>query len=611
MKQSICALALSSLLLFPLPLRAESQPSAPPAQEEAEAVHLRTSKQVNLRKLPDKKSDLLESLKKHSIITVISESEQDGENWLFVETKSGRKGYLMESLTEPVPTPSPVPTATPTPEPTPEPTPKPSDAPDAPDAPDATPTPKAEKGEVLYDEPRMVRTLTHANLRRKPGGGRIAELPESIQLSAIGEVEKDGELWLHLAKGPKNKEGYMLAEFLRQVRPVELRPVSEAEVRSLYPTLSRDPIADIKAEIPFTYTEEELSAYGTLRPGDRNKQVLALRRRLYELGYYEKPNENTLYTESTADVIRMFQRDCGVEPTGEADPMTQALLFDNRMPAREGSPQEVTYLSNKLQPLYIQRAEVTQYSFFGSVQVSVRNNTNGKLTAFGLKIIPNMSDSSPADLRETFAEEIEREYDIDDIAISKGNSYSDFATNGLVSLPGEDYVEPEEGQVEIYPHHFQVSRKIYFSGAQVAVSWYRSGGKNVYVDDDQMVFVPVGLGTEDILMHTLPIPVSDEEREKAAQWEMGITARYVLPIYQQHYNLPQGAWLKEVDDGSPAQEAGLQEGDILVGLDDLTILGDATLRKARAAFEPGQSKTLYFWRDGQYYSTELVRPEEL
>lgn len=605
MKQIICALALSSILLLPLPLLAETQSPATPAQAEAETVHLRTSKQVNLRKLPDKKSDLVESLKKHSIVTVLSEFDQNDENWLFVETKNGRKGYLLESLMEPVPTPSPVPTATPTPEPTAIPTPKPSDAPDA------TPTPKAEKDEVLYEEPRIVRTLTRANLRRKPDGRRIAELPENMQLSALGEVEKDGKLWLHLDKGAKNKEGYMLAEFLRQVRPVELRPVSEGEVRSLYPTLSRDPIADIKAEIPFTYTEEELSAYHTLRPGDKSKHVLNLRKRLYELGYYEKPNENMLYTESTADVVRVFQRDCGVEPTGEADPLTQALLFDTRMPAREGSPQEVTYLSNKLQPLYIQRAEVTQYSFFGSVQVSVRNNSNGKLTAFGLKIIPNMSDGSLADLRETFAEEIEREYDIDDIAISKGNSYSDFATNGLASLPGDDYVEPEEDEVEIYPHHFQVSRKIYFSGAQVAVSWYRAGGKNIYVDDDQMVFVPVGLGTEDLLMHTLPIPVSDEEREKASQWEMGITARYVLPIYQQHYGLPQGAWLKEVKDGSPAQEAGLQEGDILVGLDNLTILGDATLRKARAAFEPGQSKTLYFWRDGEYYSTELVRPEEL
>ena len=339
--------------------------------------------------------------------------------------------------------------------------------------------------------------------------------------------------------------------------------------------------------------------------------VLALRKRLYALGYYTKPNENPLYTESTADVIEMFQADCGLEETGVADPYTQALLFDDRMLAREGSAQEVTYLSNKAQPLMIQRAEITSYSFYGSVQVSVRNNTTGKLTAFGLKIIPNTSDGTPADMADTFAEEIEKEYAIDDIAIAKGNSYSDFATNGKAPLYNdpEDYEEPEIGEVEIYPHHFQVSYKNYFSGAQVAVCWYRAAGRNVYVDDDQMVFIPVGKGADDVLMNTLPISISDSETENARTWEMGIVARYVLPIYQDYYSLPQGAYLRSVEDGSPAQDAGLQEGDIIVGIGEQTILGDRTLRLSRASFAPGDIQTVYFWRDGQYYTTEMMRPE--
>ena len=81
---------------------------------------------------------------------------------------------------------------------------------------------------------------------------------------------------------------------------------------------------------------------------------------------------------------------------------------------------------------------------------------------------------------------------------------------------------------------------------------------------------------------TLPITVTDQEREEASKWEMGIVSRYVLPIYQEYYSLPQGAWLKSVEDDSPAQDAGLAEGDILVGIGDITILGDATLRRARA-----------------------------
>ena len=605
-QHAACLFALCAL--FAVQPAATLAEDTPAEIEQAESQTLQTSKQANLRKLPNKKSDKLETLKKASVLTVISVSEINGENWAYVRTKGGREGYILYELLEPVPTPTPEPTATPTPTPSPEPT-------ATPDADSKTPAPTAAKNavqdETVYDEPRLVRTLKRANLRKKPDGSRLGEIAADTALTAVGEVEKDGELWLHIEKGKNNKEGYMLAELVRQVKPVELIPVTEGEVRALFPVVGRDPIAEIKNEIPFTYTEEELAQYHTLNVGDRNADVLALRKRLYELGYYAKPNENALYTESTADVVRMFQQDCGLEETGTADPYTQALLFDDRMLAREGSAQEVTYLQNKAQPLYIQRAEITSYSFYGSVQVSVRNNTSGKLTAFGLKIIPNMSDGELVDMADTFAEQIEKEYDLDSIAVARGNSYSDFETNGKAPLYNDpdDYEEPEIGEVYIYPHHFQVSYKQYFTGAQVAVSWYRAAGRNVYVDDDQMVFVSVGKGTDELMTYTLPIAISDSQREEARKWEMGIVARYVLPVYQGYYNLPQGAYLRSVEEGSPAQEAGLQEGDIIVGIGEQTILGDMTLRLSRASFAPGDIQTVYFWRDGQYYTTEMMRPD--
>lgn len=605
-QHAACLFALCAL--FAVQPAATLAEDTPAEIEQAESQTLQTSKQANLRKLPNKKSDKLETLKKASVLTVISVSEINGENWAYVRTKGGREGYILYELLEPVPTPTPEPTATPTPTPSPEPT-------ATPDADSETPAPTAAKNavqdETVYDEPRLVRTLKRANLRKKPDGSRLGEIAADTALTAVGEVEKDGELWLHIEKGKNNKEGYMLAELVRQVKPVDLIPVTEGEVRALFPVVGRDPIAEIKNEIPFTYTEEELAQYHTLNVGDRNADVLALRKRLYELGYYAKPNENALYTESTADVVRMFQQDCGLEETGTADPYTQALLFDDRMLAREGSAQEVTYLQSKAQPLYIQRAEITSYSFYGSVQVSVRNNTSGKLTAFGLKIIPNMSDGELVDMADTFAEQIEKEYNLDSIAVARGNSYSDFETNGKAPLYNDpdDYEEPEIGEVYIYPHHFQVSYKQYFTGAQVAVSWYRAAGRNVYVDDDQMVFVSVGKGTDELMTYTLPIAISDSQREEARKWEMGIVARYVLPVYQDYYNLPQGAYLRSVEEGSPAQEAGLQEGDIIVGIGEQTILGDMTLRLSRASFAPGDIQTVYFWRDGQYYTTEMMRPE--
>ena len=110
-------------------------------------------------------------------------------------------------------------------------------------------------------------------------------------------------------------------------------------------------------------------------------------------------------------------------------------------------------------------------------------------------------------------------------------------------------------------------------------------------------------------MHTLPVTLTRQEEDNSG-WELGADTRYVLPVYQEHYGLPQGAWIKSVKEVSPAADAGLQAGDVIVGIGDVTILGDATLRKARGQIAPGQSATLWLWRDGEYYQTELLRPKD-
>ena len=190
--------------------------------------------------------------------------------------------------------------------------------------------------------------------------------------------------------------------------------------------------------------------------------------------------------------------------------------------------------------------------------------------------------------------------------IPKTKPGSEFISDEWIEIFGP----PETYTDVFYPHHFQVSRDVYFSGAQIAVSWYRSGGRNVYVDDDQYVFINVDNGAGEDLIRTLPIEITDAERAEAAKWEMGFVTRYVLPVYQSHYNLPQGAWISEVEPNSPAEDAGLRRGDIIAGIGDITVLGDATLRKARASIAPGESAKLIFWRDGAYYETEILRPEE-
>ena len=573
------AIALALLLACaPFSIRAEAPTPSPEAQSEAEdTVIMRTVKEANLRSQPGKSAARINTLLKGRKVRLLDTvSEEDGE-WAHIRVVStGQEGYVLLSLLEAVPeeTPTPRPTATPRPTPT------------------ATPEGPTEE---TFDEPLLVRTGTRANLRKAPGGTRLDELAKNTYLSVLGQIEdEDGALWYHVQE-KSGREGYMLAELLVQIAPAKLLPVSEEEVRERYPVLSCDPVKDAREAALPAYSSGELAGYRTLTVGTRSDDVLRLKRRLYEMGYFSKPNENKNYTESTADVIEAFQADVGLPVTGIADALTQAVLFDEDTPKRAGSPQEAKYLQNADMPLVIQRTDVTSYSFHGSIQLSLRNNSGGKLTAFGLKIIPYMRDGVAADMAETFAEEIEREYSVSSISIANGRSYSDFETN-------------DRFDEAIWPHHFQVSNQIYFSGAQLAVSWYRSGGKKVYVDDDQLVFVEAGVGAGESFIHTLPVTLTAQETANAG-WSLGVTTRYVLPVYQAHYGLPQGAWIKAIESGTPAADAGLEAGDVIVGIGEVTILGDATLRKARGQIAPGESATLVFWRDGSYYQTELLRPK--
>ena len=589
MKNTFCAALLTcALLVSPCALcEAPAANAAAPADtmQETASDLWRTAKEANLRSKPATGAARINTLLKGKKVKLLEEVlAEDGKAWGHVRVvQSGQEGFILMSLLEKIPDPTPTPEPTATPEPTQAPTPSPSPTPDGPI-------------EEVFETALLARTTVKANLRTEPDGKRIDALPTGTHVSVLGwATGRNDKLWYH-TKEDDGREGWMLAELLHQIQPAQLTPISETEVRALFPVLSCDPLADAKdAELP-AYSEEELAKYATLSEGTRSPSVLRLKKRLYEMGYFKKPNENYNYTESTAEVIERFQQDVGLPVTGVADALTQAALFDDHTPKKAGSAQEPKYLSNREAPLYIQKTDVTNYNFHGSLQLSVRNNSGSRLTAFAVKAIPYMRDGSAADMAETFAEEIEREYPVTDISIADGDSYSDFYTNDKF----------DDG---VWPHHFEISNQIYFSGAQLAVCWYRSGGENVYVDDDQMVFVEAGCGAGDSLIHTLPIALTAKE-QAASGWEMGVVTRYVLPVYQAHYSLPQGAWIKTVEVNSPAQDAGLMPGDVIVGVGDVTILGDATLRKARGQIEPGESAQLYFWRDGAYYVTDIVRPAD-
>lgn len=98
-------------------------------------------------------------------------------------------------------------------------------------------------------------------------------------------------------------------------------------------------------------TEEvDLSQYKTLEVGYKGEEVIKLKQRMVELGYFKNESSvNNTFTASTPDYIKKFQEVNGLEPDGVADPEMQALFFSDK--ARKANGELIVsepYLSKEI-----------------------------------------------------------------------------------------------------------------------------------------------------------------------------------------------------------------------------------------------------------------------
>ncbi len=74
----------------------------------------------------------------------------------------------------------------------------------------------------------------------------------------------------------------------------------------------------------------------------------------------------------------------------------------------------------------------------------------------------------------------------------------------------------------------------------------------------------------------------------------------------QAYGLPQGAAIRLVEDGSPAQQAGLKLNDIITKVNDTPITSAADLVDVVSGCAVGESLTLEVYRNGQHLTLQLT-----
>ena len=90
---------------------------------------------------------------------------------------------------------------------------------------------------------------------------------------------------------------------------------------------------------------------------------------------------------------------------------------------------------------------------------------------------------------------------------------------------------------------------------------------------------------------------------------LGLTGQTVSTFDQYYYRLPAGLYISAVEDGSPAEELGIEPGDVLIRINDTRIYDAGDLETMLYNFDAGDTVTIVIARGGEYYQAELELTE--
>ena len=181
------------------------------------------------------------------------------------------------------------------------------------------------------------------------------------------------------------------------------------------------------------------------------------------------------------------------------------------------------------------------------------------------------------------------------VAIGAPFGFDNSVTAGIVSamgrdLPDDSYVPFIQTDVAINPGNsggplFNLAGEVVGVNSQI---YSRSGG---YEGVSFAIPIDVALNVSRQL----------QASGKVTRGRLGVGIQDVDQALAESFGLdkPKGALVANVEKGSPAAEAGLEAGDVILAFDGQTIDTAGQLPALVAASQPGRAATLQVWREGK------------
>lgn len=200
------------------------------------------------------------------------------------------------------------------------------------------------------------------------------------------------------------------------------------------------------------------------------------------------------------------------------------------------------------------------------------------------------------------------------IAIGNALGYGQSVTNGIISALGRSVTVQDEqtGQTIVNNNMIQTNAAINpgnSGGALLNAKGEVIGINSAKYSDTQVE----GFGYAIPITDAMPIVEQLIEREKVDQSQsafLGIQGQDMSADIAKAYNMPEGIYIYEVVKGSPAEEAGLRQGDIITKFDKQTVKSMSELKQQLAYYKAGEKVKITYERlSGNGYEEQTVEVE--
>lgn len=299
------------------------------------------------------------------------------------------------------------------------------------------------------------------------------------------------------------------------------------------------------------------------------------------------------YTESTRIFGQNYRQDLAASGSGiiVAESETELLIVSNYHVVADATKLEVSFVDGTVAQAQMKGAD----SDMDLAVIAIPLDTIPEDTKNAIAIA-TLGDSDELNMGEPV------------IAIGNALGYGQSVTDGIVSALNRE-LTLEDGSTGT------------FIQTNAAINPGNSGGALLNVSGEVIGINSNKIGGSVVEGMGYAIPISaakpiiaelmlKETRSKVEDGQsgyIGITMQTVTEQIVQMYGMPQGIYIVGIQEGSPAQEAGILKGDIITKFDGEKIRSHEDLQNVLQYYAPGDTASITVMRpqNGEYQAVEL------